>query len=1068
MRKKICYIVAMILVAMVILNLGTVYGAESTNKTASVGIIDSNEDFLLEELIKNEEEQEQIRKNVNEISLEEIKEQEKIKESTLSIKSNIDCKVPINSTCLEGVVGNGCNWYVETYNSTTSYFAIHKHDIMKNKNNEIFRSASSDNASYITYHLRDNILYILYIMNYDINAAWLTEYSTSYVIGIDINTDEIVYNGAFDTPQNCGYLPSFAVDGEQRFYFVYKSTGMRTFDKNGNLLYEHSPLESDDDKYLIYIKGVSPNNRAIFFETMYNVWEGYSYYQSVYEGIQKLNDGVFVYKDAYTVYGRTYPSVFSHNPRWYFLDSDGIFAADQYGRIAKFSYDVDSDMGVGREIVLNLNSGLVDYTYYEPEYANVCINGNDIFIMGSNNNIYRVSLKDLQTSQYLTTDIENYGSVYTMEYFEDSILLCYYSSRYNIIQISLDSNSYTNITNITYSDHSTTKHSIQDIVSKYKQTAPMYDYNTSIYEEIPSWRNPYSAGSLRKQVITDTLNTLNYNRWLVGVDEISTNDDKMTRNQKGAVISKANGEISHYPSQPSDMTDDFYSEAYDGCNAKAKDGDTYSGNVSYGDKIPYEAIRGFISDINNITYGSATGHRQSMLDPKATATSFGQCEEYTTVSTYYDSEKITKEKYYAFPSAGYFPNTEMAIGEYWSIYINSAVSGTASVKFTYNGKQYNGIGLVFESGYPVLSFKMPEELRKILGDDNSNIPAGTAMQVEVLGLKDENQNEINYKYTVEFFDMKSELPTTSDIENLIFDYKYYADQYADLKNTFGYNATALKQHWLTSGIAEGRQASPLFDLKYYIYNNADVKATYGINYVAAYNHFINNGWHESRPTSGEFYIEYYKNTYQDLNKLSTYGLMMHYINFGKREGRTATNVIDQTPISIEQYLFNKTVYANLNYDVKEVLGENSLKLNRHWLENGVREGRIASLVFDAKYYLNNYADLKAAFGNNYEKAYEHFVNTGINEGRKGSMFFDVKYYLDNNEDIKVSFGSNYTKALEHFVRYGLNEGRNGSSSFKVNVYINKNKDVFNAFGNNYIQYYLHYIVNGIKENRIAC
>lgn len=1068
MKKKLYYIIFLISVITVIIESGNIYGVENTNQIASTEFADCNEEFLLEELIKNKDEQEQIKKNISGISLEEIKKKEKINESTLSIKSNIDCKVPTNSTCLEGVVGNGCNWYIETYNSTNSYFAVHKHNIMQNKNKEIFRSATSDNASYITYHFKDNILYILYIKNYDISATWLTEYSTSYVIGINITTDEVVYNGSFDTPQNCGYFPSFAVDGAQRFYFVYKSTGIRTFDKDGNLLYEHSPVESDDDNYLIYIKGISPNNKAMFFETMYNVWEGYAYYQSVYEGIQKLNNGVFVYKDAYTVYGRTYPNYFSHNPRWYFLDNDGVYAADQYGRIAKFNYDVDSNMGVEREIVLNLNSGVVDYTYYEPEYTNVCVNGKDIFVMGSNNNIYRVNLTDLKTSQYLTTDIENYGSVYTMEYFEDSILLCYYSSGYNIIQISLSSNSYTNITNITYSEHSTTKHSIQDIVSKYKQTAPKYDYNTSIYEATPSWRTPYSAGSLRKQVITDTLNTLNYNRWLVGVDEISVNDAKMERNQKGAVISKANGTISHYPSQPSDMPDDFYSEAYDGCNAKWEEGDIYSGNVSYGDSIPYEAIRGFISDINNITYGSATGHRQSMLDPKATAISFGQCEEYSTVSIYYDDSKLTEQKYYAFPSAGYFPNTEMVVGEYWSIYINSEVSGTASVKFTYNGVQYKGTGLLFESGYPVLSFKMPEELRKILGSDNDNIPGGAKIQVEVIGLKDENQNEISYKYTVEFFDMKSELPTTSDLANLIFDYKYYADKYADLKNAFGYNANALKQHWLTSGIAEGRQASPIFNSKYYIYNNPDIKETFGVNYVAAYNHFINNGWQESRPTSNEFHIGYYKNTYNDLNKLSTYGLMKHYINFGKQEGRKGTNIIDQTPINISSYLFNATVYANLNDDVKDVFGENALKLNRHWLNNGIKEGRKASLVFDAGYYLNSYPDLKAAFGNNYEKAYEHFVNIGINEGRKGSMFFDVKYYLNNNKDLKEAFGNNYTKALEHFVCFGYNEGRSGSDTFKVNVYINNNQDLLNVFGNNYMQYYLHYIVYGIKENRIAC
>ena len=311
------------------------------------------------------------------------------------------------------------------------------------------------------------------------------------------------------------------------------------------------------------------------------------------------------------------------------------------------------------------------------------------------------------------------------------------------------------------SEHISATRTKADIRKKYQQTKPTYNYNTSIYQVTPSWKNPYKEGSLKTQVINDTLNTLNYNRWLIGVDEITTNTSKMARSQKGAVISKANNEISHTPSKPSDMEEAFYKEAYDGCNAKWENGDIYSGNVSYGDRKPYEAIRGFISDIYNISPGSATGHRQSMLDPKATQISFGQCEEYSTASIYFDYTKALKEKYYAFPPAGYFPNSEMKIGEYWSFYFTEKVQGTPSVIFTYNGKQYKGESLVKENGYPVISFKLPSELRKLLGNDNSNVPSGTKIQVEILGLKDEEFNNIKYKYNVTFFNINSDKPNVN-------------------------------------------------------------------------------------------------------------------------------------------------------------------------------------------------------------------------------------------------------------------------------------------------------------------
>ncbi len=296
--------------------------------------------------------------------------------------------------------------------------------------------------------------------------------------------------------------------------------------------------------------------------------------------------------------------------------------------------------------------------------------------------------------------------------------------------------------------------------------------------------------------------------------------------------------LSHTPPQPSDMPNDFYKEGYDGCYASSASGDTYSGNVAYGNRIPYQAIQGFVSDIYNASAG--TGHRQSMLDPKASAMSFGQCEEYTTASIYFDySKDINSAKFYSFPSAGYFPNTEMKVGEYWSVYFTGNVSGTISAKFTYKGKQYQANGVVSESGYPVMNFKMPEELQNLLGGANNNIPSGTKITFEVVGAKDSNLNNIIYRFDVTFFDMNSEMATSQNIADLIFDYKFYADRYPDLKQAFGYDAAKLKNHWLQIGIKEGRQASPLFDAKYYINNNSDVKQAFGEkNFSAAYNHFI--------------------------------------------------------------------------------------------------------------------------------------------------------------------------------------------------------------------------------------
>jgi hypothetical protein len=310
--------------------------------------------------------------------------------------------------------------------------------------------------------------------------------------------------------------------------------------------------------------------------------------------------------------------------------------------------------------------------------------------------------------------------------------------------------------------------------------------------------------------------------------------------------------------------------------------------------------------------------------------------------------------------------------------------------------------------------------------------------------------------------------TANQVANLIFDYKYYSDNNPDLKNVFGYNAAALKNHWLTFGIKEGRQASPVFNAKYYLENNSDLKKVFGEkNYTAAYNHFITYGYKELRASSVLYSGSYYKEHNSDLSKLNMdgYELIEHYLNFGQKEGRKA-NVPDPTPVSIVNSLFNSAYYAALNPDLKEVFGNNVTALRNHWLTFGIKEGRQASPVFDAKYYLENNSDLKKVFGEkNYTAAYNHFITYGINEGRKGSNFFDVKYYLTNNSDLQSAFGSNYSKVLNHFVSNGLNEGRDGSSTFKISVYKSTYSDLRNTFGNNNLNYYIHYITNGQKEGR---
>ena len=67
----------------------------------------------------------------------------------------------------------------------------------------------------------------------------------------------------------------------------------------------------------------------------------------------------------------------------------------------------------------------------------------------------------------------------------------------------------------------------------------------------------------------------------------------------------------------------------------------------------------------------------------------------------------------------------------------------------------------------------------------------------------------------------------------------------------------------------------------------------------------------------------------------------------------------------------------------------------------VKEAEIAdySAVFNADYYYNRYPDLQVTIGKDAKALLEHFVDFGMKEGRVGNAAFDVKAYMKNNPDL---------------------------------------------------------------------
>ena len=83
----------------------------------------------------------------------------------------------------------------------------------------------------------------------------------------------------------------------------------------------------------------------------------------------------------------------------------------------------------------------------------------------------------------------------------------------------------------------------------------------------------------------------------------------------------------------------------------------------------------------------------------------------------------------------------------------------------------------------------------------------------------------------------------------VFNAPYYVEANPDLKTVFGTDVTLLYHHFLTSGMAEGRQGSAEFNVHIYKENNADLKAVFGDDLKSYYLHYINVGKAEGRIAS---------------------------------------------------------------------------------------------------------------------------------------------------------------------------------------------------------------------------
>ena len=126
---------------------------------------------------------------------------------------------------------------------------------------------------------------------------------------------------------------------------------------------------------------------------------------------------------------------------------------------------------------------------------------------------------------------------------------------------------------------------------------------------------------------------------------------------------------------------------------------------------------------------------------------------------------------------------------------------------------------------------------------------------------------------------------------------------------------------------------------------------------------------------------------------------------------------------LHPWVFDSVHYRNNNPDLRSLT---ETQLSEHWKNNGISEGRSASLLFDAMEYSQNYPDLQRAFGQDSASLIRHFVSSGIAEKRVGRAallpdVFDANAYRQRYSDLREM---TKVQLKKHWLKYGQNAGRN--------------------------------------------
>jgi uncharacterized protein YkwD len=288
---------------------------------------------------------------------------------------------------------------------------------------------------------------------------------------------------------------------------------------------------------------------------------------------------------------------------------------------------------------------------------------------------------------------------------------------------------------------------------------------TGIYTSPPTF-SPYYAGVVKQSVLEEALAKVNYLRKLAGVPgDLTLNSDYTNKAQHGAVLMDANDVMSHYPTKPTDMPQDFYELGYAG-TSKGNihfQWSSYNG-VKTGNDSLLVAIKSWMADSRGDNNIENVGHRRWILNPRARQTGFGISSRggYSVMYVRDDGRGDSHPYDYipwpvknAHPMDYFDSETPWSVTLHGSVYEKCGSGVKVKLTRTRDGKTWNFSG-TGSDGYFNVSDTVYEECI-IFRPGNVEYQKGETWSVEVTGLKKQTGETAVISYATTF---------SNDVDNI--------------------------------------------------------------------------------------------------------------------------------------------------------------------------------------------------------------------------------------------------------------------------------------------------------------